>query len=98
MKRGDKMKVLKITGLGVVIWGLSLFWPDLNHVLTPLMMTRLALGLGLVSLAYLLGQYLSRYQQITAPVEVTLPTRSRFGFDKVKGVRNEIKRALDTNR
>jgi hypothetical protein len=81
MKRGDKMKVLKIIGLGVAIWGLSLFWPDLNLGLTPLVMTRLALGLGLVSLAYLLGQYLSRSEQIIVPVEVAVPTRPWLGFD-----------------
>lgn len=84
MKRGDKMKVLKIIGLGVVIWGLSLFWPDLNRVFTPLMMTRLVLGLGL---AYLLGQYLGRSQQVTAPAEVTLPTRSPF-WGENKGERS----------
>lgn len=78
MKRGDKMKVLKIIGLGVAIWGLSLFWPDLNLGLTPLVMTRLALGLGL---AYLLGQYLNRSKQIIAPVEVTVPIRPWHGFD-----------------
>jgi hypothetical protein len=81
MKRGDKMKVLKIIGLGVAIWSLSLFWPDLNLGLTPLVMTRLALGLGLVSLAYLLGQYLSRSEQIITPVEVAVPTRLWLGFD-----------------
>jgi hypothetical protein len=78
MKRGDKMKVLKIIGLGVAIWGLSLFWPDLNRVFTPLMMMRLALGLGL---AYLLGQHLGRSKQIMAPVEVAVPTRLWLEFD-----------------
>lgn len=75
MKRGDKMKALRIIGLGVVIWSLGLFWPDLNLGLTPLVMMRLALGLGLVSLTYLLGQYLSRSEQIVVPVEVAVPTR-----------------------
>lgn len=75
MKRGDKMKALRIIGLGVVIWSLGLFWPDLNLGLTPLVMMRLALGLGLVSLAYLLGQYLSRSEQIVVPVKVAVPTR-----------------------
>lgn len=81
MKRGDKMKALRIIGLGVVIWSLGLFWPDLNLGLTPLVMMRLALGLGLVSLAYLLGQYLSRSEQIVVPVEVAVPTRPWLGFD-----------------
>jgi hypothetical protein len=81
MNRDDMMKGLKIVSLGVAIWGLTLFWPDLNLGLTPLVMTRLALGLGLVSLAYLLGQYLSRSEQIIAPVEVAVPTRPWLGFD-----------------
>jgi hypothetical protein len=81
MKRGDKMKVLKIIGLGVAIWGLSLFWPDLNLGLTPLVMMKLVLGFGLVSLAYLLGQYLSQSEQITVPVEVAVPTRPWLGLD-----------------
>jgi hypothetical protein len=31
------MKVLKIVGLGVVIWSLSLLWPEVNERLTGLL-------------------------------------------------------------
>lgn len=40
------MKGLKIVGLGVVIWGLSLLWPEVNLVLTPPVMIGAVLGLG----------------------------------------------------
>jgi hypothetical protein len=44
------MKGLKIVGLGVVIWGLSLLWPDVHLVLTPLAMIGVVLGLGTATL------------------------------------------------
>lgn len=81
MNRNDTIKVLKIVSLGVAIWGLSLVWPDLNRGLTPWVKTRLGLGLGLINLTYLLGQYLNQSRQIIAPVEVTLPTRPWLSFD-----------------
>jgi hypothetical protein len=56
------MKGLKVIGLGVVIWGLGLLWPDeVNQVLAPLVMIRLVLGLGvIVSVAYVFGQHLDQ--------------------------------------
>jgi hypothetical protein len=44
------MKGLKLVGLGVAIWGLSLLWPGVNLVLTPPVMIGVVLGLGVVVL------------------------------------------------
>ena len=58
------MKGLKFIGLGIVIWGLGLLWPDeVNQVLTLLVMTRLILGLGVIVLvAYVFDQHLGQYR------------------------------------
>jgi len=44
------VKGLKLTGLGVGIWGLSLLWPDVNLVLAPSVMIGMVLGLGVAAL------------------------------------------------
>jgi hypothetical protein len=55
------MKGLKLVGLGVAIWGLSLLWPDVNVVLTPSVMIGVVLGLGVAALlAHVLGQRLDQ--------------------------------------
>lgn len=55
------MKGLKIVGLGVTIWGLSLLWPEVNLVLTPPVMIGVVLGLGVAALlAYVLDQRLGQ--------------------------------------
>ena len=55
------MKGLKIIGLGIAIWGLSLLWPDINLLLSPRVMAGLGLGLGSVTLIHeLLHHYLKR--------------------------------------
>jgi hypothetical protein len=55
------VKGLKIVGLGVAIWGLSLLWPDVNLVLTPLAMIGVVLGLGVAALlARVLIQHLDQ--------------------------------------
>jgi hypothetical protein len=55
------MKGLKLVGLGVAIWGLGLLWPEVNRVLTPSVMIRSVLGLGVVALvAYVLDQHLDQ--------------------------------------
>jgi hypothetical protein len=54
------MKALRLVGLGIVIWGLSLLWPEVNQVLTPWVMIGMALGLGAAMLAYILIQRLGR--------------------------------------
>lgn len=48
------MKWLKLIGLGIAIWGLSLVWPEVNQVLTPRAMLAVAFGLGVVYLIYVL--------------------------------------------
>jgi hypothetical protein len=55
------MKWLRVVGLGIAIWGLSLLWPDVNRVLTPLLMSGLGLGLGVVILVYVLSRHLGRH-------------------------------------
>jgi hypothetical protein len=56
------MKGLKLIGLGIVIWGLGLLWPDeVNQVLTLPVMIRLMLGLGvMVLVAYVFDQHLGQ--------------------------------------
>lgn len=56
--RDGKVKLLKLAGLGVVIWGLSLIWPQANQLLTSWVMIGLALGLGAVAVAYVLLRWL----------------------------------------
>jgi hypothetical protein len=48
------MKVLKLAGLGIVIWGLSLIWPEVNQFLTAPVMIGMLFGLGGVTVAYVL--------------------------------------------
>lgn len=54
------MKMLKWIGLGLVIWSLSLLWPEINLILTPPVMGGLALALAALILAYGLGYYHSQ--------------------------------------
>ena len=49
------MKSLKILSVGIVVWGLTLLWPEVNLWLTPPVMVTLAIGLSAVSFAYFLG-------------------------------------------
>ena len=49
------MKSLKILGVGLTIWGITLLWPEVNLLLTPPVMIVLAIGLSAVSFAYFLG-------------------------------------------
>lgn len=58
------MQGLKLLGLGVAIWGLGLLWPDeVNQLLTPLVMIRLVLGIGVILLvAYVFDQHLGQYR------------------------------------
>lgn len=50
-----KMKSLKILSVGIVVWGITLLWPEINLWLTPPVMVTLAIGLSAVSFAYFLG-------------------------------------------
>jgi hypothetical protein len=53
------MKALKLVGLGILIWGLSLLWPEVNQVLMPWVTIGMTLGLGALALAYIFIQRLS---------------------------------------
>jgi len=56
------MKGLKLIGLGVAIWGLSLLWPEVNLMLTPPVMIKVVLGLGAAALlVYVLSQLLDQH-------------------------------------
>ena len=56
------MRVLKFVGLGIIIWGLSMVWPQVNQLLTPPIMSGIALGLGAVTFAYVTIRRLDRDQ------------------------------------
>jgi hypothetical protein len=47
-------RLLKIIGLGIGIWGLSLLWPHLNLFLTSQMMAVSIFGLAIILLIYLI--------------------------------------------
>jgi hypothetical protein len=52
------MNVIRIVGLGIAIWGLSLIWPQVNQVLTSPAMMGGMLGLGAAAIGYTLIQHL----------------------------------------
>jgi hypothetical protein len=52
------MNWLKVIGLGVIVWGIGLIWPQINQVLTPEVMAGAILGLGIMGL----GQIWLRHQ------------------------------------
>lgn len=56
-------RLLIITGWGLVIWGLSLFWPTSDLVLTPAITFWIIGGVGLIIMAYLTGQYVGQIQR-----------------------------------
>lgn len=51
------MKWLKILSLGLLIWGMSLVWLEVNQVLLSPLMLALALVVAVAGPAYLLGHY-----------------------------------------
>lgn len=51
------MKVGRIIGLGLVIWTLSLIWPELNDWLTQALILKLIVGLGTGLLVFDLLEY-----------------------------------------
>ena len=46
------MKGLKIIGLGIAIWGLSLLWPEINQLLSARVLAGLGVFLSVVILIY----------------------------------------------
>ena len=68
------MKMLRLAGLGIAIWALSLVWTEINLVLTPSMMIGLVLGLGAVAAVYGLSQQRG-HQNTDHTTRHTHPTR-----------------------
>jgi hypothetical protein len=72
------MKMLRLAGLGIAIWALSLVWTEVNLILTPSMMAGLVLGLGAVAAIYGLSQrrcpddtdHTTRHTHPTRPIPV----------------------------
>lgn len=52
------MTGIKVIGLGIVIWGLSLLWPEINLLLSVRVMIGLGLGLGAAMLIWELARHL----------------------------------------
>ena len=76
-----RMRLLRFVGLGIVIWGLSLLWPQVNQALTPPVMMGVILGLGAATLAYVLIQRINHddhhsstagQDQSTRPIPMTV--------------------------
>lgn len=57
------MKALKVIGLGIAIWGLSLLWPEINLLLSPRVMTGLGLSLGIALLIWELAHHLKHWHR-----------------------------------
>lgn len=49
------LKMLKWIGWGLGIWGIGLFWPEVNQSLSTPAMLGLVLALGAIILAYRIG-------------------------------------------
>ena len=62
------MKTLKLIGLGIGIWSLSLLWPMVNDYMTPAITTIAIIGLGTIYMLYsTLIQYQSHDDQPNQP-------------------------------
>jgi hypothetical protein len=60
------MKLLKIVGLGIAIWGSSLLWPEVNLVLTPAVMVGLIIGfIAMIPVVGVLRRRLDQHHQQT---------------------------------
>jgi hypothetical protein len=69
---GEKMKWLKVIGLGILIWSIGLLWPAIHEALTPQVMLGAIVGLSFVGLAQiLLGRHLREGSAEQKRVEAT---------------------------
>ena len=50
------MKLWKCIAFGLLLWSVTLIWPDINLILTEQVMLKLLLGIGLVTLVYVIEQ------------------------------------------
>jgi hypothetical protein len=71
------MKWLKIIGLGVAMWGLSLIWLQVNELLTSPVVLGLIIGLAIMAPAYLLGQHIGRRSHRSEPASRPQLDRTR---------------------
>jgi hypothetical protein len=71
---GGIMRLLRFAGVGIVIWGLSWIWPQLNQMLAPSVMIGMILGLAATTLAYLLIQRLDYRVHDNGTVEQDHPS------------------------
>ena len=55
------MKLWKCIGFGVLLWSLTLIWPDVNLILTERVMLQILLGVSLVALIYVIEQHFIHY-------------------------------------
>lgn len=59
-------RILKIVGVGIVLWSLSLVWPEVNLVLTPPLMTSLVVLVAGLTLGLALAAFwYARHKQLT---------------------------------
>jgi hypothetical protein len=65
------MRLVKITFLGLLVWLLSLIWPEVNLWLSPAAVLGAIIGLGSVMIGYL--GYQLRQQDALVPKEVPAP-------------------------
>lgn len=61
------LNILKWLGLGVVIWSMTLVWPEINLALTLPVIMGLIVALTAIILAYVLGYYHSQVDQSKTP-------------------------------
>lgn len=61
------LNMLKWLGLGVVIWSMTLVWPEINLALTLPVIVGLIVALTAIILAYVLGYYYSQVDQSKTP-------------------------------
>ena len=70
------MKWLKIVGLGITIWFLTLIWFELNELLTSPLMFGLIIGLAVILPVYLFGKWLGQQYHSGENIRINYPTRS----------------------
>jgi hypothetical protein len=57
------MKLFKWIYLAVIVWGLSLVWPEVNLIISPALTIGLLVGLTMIGLAHLLDQHLNQMDE-----------------------------------
>lgn len=68
------MRPMKITFVGLMIWLLTLIWPEVNLWLSPVVMLGAIIGLTSLVIGYL-GRQL-RQRELPAPQQALVPVRT----------------------